>query len=335
MVHPTTLEILNEYGEGEYLQGKTALVTGGNAGIGLNLCKALAKAGARVILCSRSVARGEEAVVSGITQNGTTGYALESASNIIVKELDLNSLKSVKALADDILATEDRIDFLVLNAGIMALPTMEKTKDGLEKQIGVNHVGHFYLTRLLINKIIKQNTPGRIITLSSSANKYCSEKMAVFSDFKYKKLKYAAWPAYQLSKACNLLFTKELADQLINTKVTAVSVHPGIVMTDLWKQSFFNNYIVRYIYPLISTEESLNPDQGAATSLWACVCPKIATVGMRGAYLSACKESHDVSVTCKDEKGIYRKKCWEETEKCLGEVLQELGLPSLEPMQVK
>lgn len=137
----TAKQIVDACGEGKYLKGKTAIVTGGNSGIGLETCKALASAGAKVILCSRDIKVGYEAIQGEIQEKGHGGYVVRDTSNIFVKQLDLSSLASVKSFSEDILATEERIDFLVLNAGIMALPTRETTEVGFEKQLGVNHFG--------------------------------------------------------------------------------------------------------------------------------------------------------------------------------------------------
>lgn len=131
----TSLDVVNKYGSGDYLKGRTAVVTGGNSGIGLETCKALASKGCRVVLCTRSIEAGEKAVLEEIKRPGHGKYTVESP-NIVVKELDLSSLGSIKKFADDILATEERVDFLVLNAGIMAVPTLEYTEAGFEKQIG-------------------------------------------------------------------------------------------------------------------------------------------------------------------------------------------------------
>jgi len=111
----------------------------------LETCKALASAGCKVILCSRSLSAGEKAVQDEIVQAGLGGYVAKK-DNVVVKALDLASLQSTKALADDILSTEPRIDFLVLNAGIMALPSLERTDAGFEKQLGVNHFVRNFFT---------------------------------------------------------------------------------------------------------------------------------------------------------------------------------------------
>jgi len=127
-----------------------------------------------VILCSRSIDAGEKAVQYEFTHNGYGGYKADT-TNVIVKKSDLNSLASIKAFATDFLATESRLDFLVLNAGIMALPNKEFTDDGFERQIGVNHFGHFYLTQLLQEKLLTTpSTAGRVVVVSSTAHTFGS-----------------------------------------------------------------------------------------------------------------------------------------------------------------
>lgn len=201
----------------------------------METCKALASAGARVILCSRSVGAGQKAVTEEIAVEGHGGYVVDP-SNIVVKALDLQSLASIKTFADEFKSTEPRLDFLVLNAGIMALPSLEYTDAGFEKQIGVNHFGHFYLTQLLLQKMTDDtSSAGRIVSLSSTAHDF---GRLDYDDLHYKKgRRYAGWPAYGQSKLANILFPKELADRLKEKSphVTAVSVHPGVIQTNLWR----------------------------------------------------------------------------------------------------
>ncbi len=199
----------------------------------LETCKALAFAGARVILCSRSVDAGKKAVQDEIVKEGLGGYVVD-ASNVVVKQLDLNSLKSVKAFADDFLKTESRLDFLVLNAGIMALPNVEYTDAGFERQIGVNHFGHAYLTQLLLEKMLNDKTSaGRVVVLASTAH---TMGKVICSDLHYNKgREYRGWEAYGQSKMANILFAKGLADELAGSHVTSVSVHPGVIQTNLWR----------------------------------------------------------------------------------------------------
>ncbi len=157
--------------------------------------------------------------------------------NVVVKALDLTSLDSIKRFAEEVNAEESRIDFLVLNAGIMCTPTLEYTSAGFEKQIGVNHFGHFYLTRLLRAKLEAQSFPSRVVVLSSTAH-----NMGVVNvdDLHYKKGRaYSKWEAYGQSKQANLLFAKELADQFreANKPVKVMSVHPGVIQSNLWRET--------------------------------------------------------------------------------------------------
>lgn len=276
----TAKQVLDTFGEGQYLSGKTAIVTGGNSGIGLETCKTLSSAGCRVILCSRSVDAGNKAIQTEITKPGEGKYIVEDTSNIVVKKLDLEDLSSVDSFATDILSSEGRIDFLVLNAGIMALPNAEYTAAGFERQIGVNHFGHAYLTLLLLNKMKNQDFPNRIVVLASTAHTM-ADGLDV-NDLHYKKgRRYSGWGAYGQSKLANVLFAKSLGDKLKGTNTTAVSLHPGVISTNLWRASS----LLSLLTPLFTDK---NIPQGAATTVWACLAPRVAESDMRGAYLSDC-----------------------------------------------
>jgi len=163
----TAKEVLDYYQTD--LSGKTAIVTGANSGIGLETVKALASVGCRVIMACRNVDDGRTKIDKEIKQVGQGGYTVPQP-DVDVKELDLNDLLSIERFAMDILDSEERIDFLINNAGIMALKEREVTKQNFEKQIGVNHFGHFHLTSLLLPKIQSQGGPCRIVTLSSVAH---------------------------------------------------------------------------------------------------------------------------------------------------------------------
>lgn len=186
-----------------------------------------------MILCSRSLEAGQAAVDTELLQPGLGGYAVD-ASNVRVMGLDLSSLQSIKAFADEFIQQEGRLDLLVLNAGIMALPKLELTDAGFEKQIGVNHFGHFYLTQLLLDKMrATPSTAGRIVVLSSSAHRFGDVRPDNLHFSKSRR--YTPWGAYGQSKLANLLHAKGLADRLRGTGLTAVSVHPGVIKTNLWR----------------------------------------------------------------------------------------------------
>ena len=205
-VKSTAKEVVDLFGEGEYLKGKTAIVTGGNSGIGLETCKALASAGARVILCSRSVENANKALKREVYRPGHGGYRVSPKnSNIVVKQLDLADLNSVANFANDVLQSEERVDYLVLNAGVMMYPHLKYTKDDFEYTNACNHYGHFYLTSLLLPKMKRQKHPSRIISVSSAAHKLLNNNdTKVFDDFNFKTTPYCRKRAYCQTKLANV-----------------------------------------------------------------------------------------------------------------------------------
>ena len=146
-------------------------------------------------------------------------------------QLDLNDLNSVKAFGEAYCAKYDRLDTLMMNAGIMALPERETTAQGFEKQFGTNHIGHFFLSKLLLDKV-KASSEGRIVVLSSLAHK--NGKMR-FDDIGHET-SYSTWDAYAMSKLANIYYAKHLAQELENEgvqHVKVVSLHPGVCRTEL------------------------------------------------------------------------------------------------------
>jgi NAD(P)-dependent dehydrogenase (short-subunit alcohol dehydrogenase family) len=190
--------------------GRTFVITGANSGIGKQAALALARAGARVVLAVRDEAKGRQAAAQ-------IGGATE------VRRLDLASLDSVRAFADD---WSGSIDVLINNAGVMAVPHA-RTADGFEMQIGTNHLGHFALTNLLLPAITD-----RVVTVSSGMHK---GGVIDFDDLTWDRRTYDAWAAYRQSKLANLLFTLELARRLQADKsdVRATAAHPGYASTNL------------------------------------------------------------------------------------------------------
>ena len=203
------------------LDGKTVIITGANTGIGLETAVDLAKRNAaKIILACRSVERGEKAAVEVRKRSNN--------DNVVFCQLDLASLESVRKFAGKILEEEPRIDILINNAGVMALPQRTLTKDGFEMQFGTNHLGHFLLTYLLLDRI-KEAPSARIVNVSSSAHR--RGKMD-FDNLNSEK-SYVPWVAYGTSKLANILFTRSLAKRLKGTNVTANSLHPGVINTEL------------------------------------------------------------------------------------------------------
>ena len=202
------------------LDGKTVIITGANTGIGLETAVDLAGRQARVILACRSSEKGEKAAVEVRRRSGN--------DNVVFRLLDLSSLESVRRFASTMLDEEPQIDILVNNAGVMACP-YTKTVDGFEMQFGVNHLGHFLLTNLLLDRL-KEAKAARIVNVSSIA--YRGGKIN-FDDMNYEHSKYSSFSAYSNSKLANILFTRALAKRLEGTEVTVNVLHPGAVRTKL------------------------------------------------------------------------------------------------------
>ena len=201
--------------------GRTVVITGGNSGIGLETAKALAGKGARVIIASRDA--GRAAVAADACRAARAGAEVETAL------LDLASLASVRACADDLAARCQRIDVLINNAGVMGIPRRE-TVDGFEMQFGTNHLGHFALTGALLPLLLR--APGaRVVNVASLAHHFG------FINFfnLHGTLFYDPWFAYAQSKLANLLFTYELdrRARAVSADLIAVACHPGIAETNL------------------------------------------------------------------------------------------------------
>lgn len=205
--------------------GRTAVVTGANTGLGLETARELAAKGARVVLAVRDVAKGEQAAAS-VTAD-------VPGADVTVQALDLASLDSVRAAAGE-LASLDRIDLLINNAGVM-YTTRQTTADGLELQIGVNHFGHFALTGLLLDQLLATDR-SRVVSVSSIGHRIRS---AIDFDDLDASGRYSRVAAYGRSKLANLLFIYELDRRLraAGAATAALAAHPGVSSTELVRNS--------------------------------------------------------------------------------------------------
>jgi NAD(P)-dependent dehydrogenase (short-subunit alcohol dehydrogenase family) len=203
------------------LTGRVVIVTGGNIGLGYESVLALAKKGAEVVMASRNMDKANAARREILAQ--------VPDGKVAVMQIDLSDLASVRAFAEEFRSCYDRLDILMNNAGLM-IPPYGTTKDGFETQFGVNHLGHFALTGLLLDMILA--TPNsRVVTVSSNA--YRGGRIN-FDDLQSKQ-KYSAWGAYSQSKVANIHFMRELQLRLdaIRSSTISVSAHPGYSATDL------------------------------------------------------------------------------------------------------
>jgi NAD(P)-dependent dehydrogenase (short-subunit alcohol dehydrogenase family) len=204
--------------------GKTFVITGANSGIGWEAALVLARKGGEVILACRSAERGQKAL-----------EALKAAhppARASLMTLDLASLASIRAFADAFRAQHGRLDALLNNAGLMAIPSA-KTADGFEMQLGTNHLGHFALTGLLFGRLV-ESAPARVVNVSSTAHRIGKIR---FDDL-MSETRYDKWAAYGQSKLANLLFTFELQRRVEKKfgkrpPVIAVACHPGYAATEL------------------------------------------------------------------------------------------------------
>ena len=226
--------------------GRTVVVTGGNSGLGLATARALAAAGARVVLAVRDTTRGAQAAA------GLPGQ-------VEVRRLDLADLTSVRAFAQ---AWTGDLDVLVANAGIMAVPEA-RTADGFELQFGTNHLGHFALTNLLLPRVTD-----RVVTVSSGLH---ASGRIVLEDLNWERREYSATGAYAQSKLANLLFTLELQRRLTaaGSPVRATAAHPGWAATNL--QSGSGSRVKDAALAVGNRLVAVSSEQGAVPTLFAAV----------------------------------------------------------------
>lgn len=245
------------------LKGKVIIVTGGNSGLGYESVKAFAEKGAEVIMACRSLEKGAKA-------KAELDHGYPSAK-IIVKQLDLMDLSSIMEFAKDINKSYDQIDVLLNNAGIMMTP-YQFTKDGFESQFGTNHLGHFALTGLLFDLIVK--TPdSRIVNVSSLAHK---KGKIHFDDLLFDDGKsYDPMESYRQSKMANLLFTYELQRRLekAGSKTITAAAHPGVSITNL--ANHLEGKLMYKVFMLFSGFITHPPSQGALPQIRASVDPEV------------------------------------------------------------
>ncbi|WP_030104277.1 oxidoreductase [Actinoalloteichus caeruleus] len=229
------------------MAGRTVVVTGANSGIGRAAAQVFAASGARVVLAVRDEGRGREAAAA---MSGT----------VEVRRLDLADLASVRAFADGV---TEPVDILVNNAGIM-MPPMTRTADGFESQIGVNHLGHFALTNLLLPRV-----RGRVVTISSNAHRVGSID---FGDLNWERRPYRAMAAYARSKLANLLFTSELQRRLteVGSSVLATAAHPGFAATNLLRNNGQRRVLDRALRA-VTDLVTQSVEDGALPTLYAAV----------------------------------------------------------------
>ena len=278
MTHPfratsTTEDVL----AGVDLSGKRVLVTGVSAGLGVETARALAAHGAQVVGAARDLKKAQSAT-EVVREQAAGGGSLE------LIELDLASLKSVRACADALLADGRLFDLVIANAGVMACP-FGKTEDGFEIQFGTNHLGHF----VLVNRIASLMKPGsRLVNLASSGHRFSDVNL---DDPNFETTEYSEFGAYGRSKTANILFAVEFDRRHKDRGVRAVAVHPGGIQTELGRH--MTPETMKALVDSINASQPADKQfswktipQGAATSVWAGVVADVNEVG--GLYCEDC-----------------------------------------------
>ena len=249
------------------LIGKTAIVTGANSGMGMATARALLDEGATVIMLCRSEKRGKEAYEKLLEDGNGRTYLILA---------DLGDYDSIRNFAKQVKERFDKIDILVNNAGFISLDRQE-TKEGIERQFGINHVGHFLLTTELLDMM---GEGSRIVNVASGAHK--TGKIH-FDDINLHK-GFNVFKAYSQSKLANVLFTRELARRVKDRGITVNCCHPGAVATNIGidRETGFGKTVTKLLKPFFQT-----PEQGAATAIFLAMDESVKDI--TGEYFYKCK----------------------------------------------
>lgn len=277
--------------EGIDLDGKTAIVTGGYSGLGLETSRALSRAGARIVVPTRSIERAKEAL---------GGLDVELA------EMDLLDPGSIDRFAVTFVSSGRKLDILVNSAGIMAAPLMRDVR-GYESQFSTNHLGHFQLTQGLLPALLKAGE-ARVVSVSSRGHFFSP---VVFEDIHFARREYDSFSAYGQSKTANALFAVELNRRHADRGVRAVSLHPGAILTNLAR--YVSADVIKAYgavdeqgQPVIDpANDKKTPGQGAATIVWCAVSRELDALG--GVYCEDCDIAELTRADAMAGKGV---KAW-------------------------
>jgi len=285
---------------GTSMNGKVVVITGGNAGIGKEAAAGLSRQGATVVITSRNPERGQSAVRD-------IRKRVEGA-DVDVLDLDLASLASVQRFADDVLRRFDRIDVLLNNAGLI-LSQRTETEDGFEATFGVNHLGHFALTNLLLGRLRANPDGARVVNVSSGAHKGARGGLD-FDDLQSSR-HYVGFRVYSKSKLANLLFTRELSRRLADDVVTVNALHPGFVRSEFGRDGDASR---AYALGLrAGAPFAISPEKGARTSVYLASSPEVE--GLTGGYFYKCRPAQTSSAAADDEAAL---RLWNRSAELVG-----------------
>lgn len=273
------------------MNGKQALITGANSGIGFETARSLVKHGCSIIFACRNINEAEKAIEQIKTEKELAGEKCEAI------HLDLASLESVRAFSNNIKQKFTKIDILILNAGIFGIP-YKQTCDGYESTFQVNHLSHFYLT-LLLQPLYHANT--RIVIVSSESHRFSNINFDNFSESVFSpetKSKYWDMMAYNNSKLCNVLFARQLAKNWQTNGVSVFSLHPGnMVASNLSK----NWWLYRLLF-MLARPFTKSLQQAASTTVYCATAVEL--TGVTGVYFNNCYRCEESVVAQNEELAI-------------------------------
>jgi NAD(P)-dependent dehydrogenase (short-subunit alcohol dehydrogenase family) len=303
---------VDEVVEGVDLSGKVFVVTGSSAGLGAETVRALAKAGAEIVMAARSVDKNER-VAAAIR-------AELPAAELSTVAIDLADLASVRQAAAQILTAHPRIDGLINNAGFVGGPRT-LTPEGAELHFAANHIGPFLLTNLLL-PALKAAAPSRVIVLSSNGHRMGGFD---FTDLDFSVRPYNHWTAYAQSKLANVYHAVGLAARLEGSGVTVNAVHPGVIRTEVFRDVAKEEEAMVTGWAESNGSPVKSPAQGAATQVWAAISPELD--GVTGVYLEDCRIAEPIPATVISAVGVIPEaldraaadRLWQISETIVGE----------------
>ena len=329
------------------MSGKVVIVTGANTGIGFETARRLVLAGAEVIMTSRSKERGDAAMMRIVDEYAAT---YPEATTVQIKNMicDLSSLRSVRQFVSEFKKLSVPLHLLILNAGVMKSPGsqfvgqnltygFELTDDGFEQHIGVNHIAHHYMTTLLTKELVA-GRPSRVVSVSSSAHaggyddgiRPDTWRPVVKNDGDVPPW-YEDGNSYAQSKLANILFARELADRMADKGVTAYSVHPGVIDSDLGrymtskfeqdaKQKPFLERLLTNVFGGIFMLSQMTVEDGALTQLYVATAD-VEELSNGGFYWPVGLLTNTTHP--QGENVTLQKYLWKETESAINQALKE------------